>query len=91
MAEPLFYVPESSPNEVYQRPDGGQMGFRVCTCAEDVGGAAQEIARALNRLPEAEALLVDIVSAIRQVGGGLTGPAAELTSRANAIEEWMTQ
>ena len=76
--------------KVMQRPDvPGLVPFEGCACSPDVDGAAEEIATALNRLPEAEAKLLEIVAAIRQVGGTLTGPAADLLTKAQAIEDWM--
>lgn len=87
--EPQFYVKDNG-LEVFSRPPSPTLlGFRVCTAEEDVDGAAEEIATALNRLPEAEAKLLEIVAAIRQIGDTLTGPAADLLTKAQAIEDWM--
>lgn len=52
----------------------------VCMCA-GIEGAAEEIARSLNRLPEAEALLIETASAIRS--------GADAQPLADKIEEWV--
>jgi hypothetical protein len=55
----------------------------VCECSDFIAGAAEQIARALNRLPKAEELLVQAAQTLR---GGVIEPPAEL---ATEIEEWM--
>lgn len=52
---------------------------------------AEQIARALNRLPKAEAILVDLVGAIRETADlvGQHQGSTALTERADAVEEWM--
>lgn len=80
-------------NETTGQPTGKvQMGFKVCVCDEFVEGAAEQIARALNRLPKAEAILIDVASTIRSETAnwdrGDDFPQAIL-DRADAVEEWM--
>lgn len=58
----------------------------ICECSDFVEGAAEQIVRALNRLPKAEAILVDVVGTIRAAE---TDDCKELVTRADAIEEWM--
>ena len=97
-AEPLYYVDPRAPLQVRKRPvesedgRGSTMGFVVCTCDEDVEGAAEEIARSLNRLPEAEAILIDVAGKIRAEEA--TDPhgknhLGDLPKVAAAIEDWM--
>jgi hypothetical protein len=74
MAEPLF---EAVADQRVMRGDA-----LICiTTAQAPEGSAGEIARALNRLPEAEALLIEIASAIRS--------GADAQPLADQIEEWV--
>lgn len=40
---------EARTTAVYQLPEGGTMGFRVCLCEIGADGNAKEIARCLNQ------------------------------------------
>lgn len=87
MGEPLFYVADDG-RSVYQRPHetdagGTAMGFRVCVCDPDVEGAAAEIVRALNRLPQAEGVLIEVAQAIRAGG--------DAQEQADKIEAWVLE
>lgn len=65
-------------------PGGGiTTGFTVCRTNEYVEGAAETVADALNRLPEAEALLVKAASALR------SGDEVQVNLIADLIEDWM--
>lgn len=86
----VFKRPVHEINETTGQPTGKvQMGFKVCVCDEFVDGAAEQIVRSLNRLPKAEAILVDVASAIRSEGAIPLDDPANLAGRADAIEEWM--
>jgi len=80
---PEFYVDSLSPLKVRKRPAFGAMGFVVCTCDEDVDGAAEEIVKALNDMPKALALLVEIAGEIRA--------GADPQGLADKIEEWVVE
>lgn len=60
----------------------------ICECSDFVEGAAEQIVRALNRLPKAEAVLVDVVARIR-AEAERADDIAGLEDVADAIEEWM--
>jgi len=53
--EPLFYAKGGA---VFQRPNKGQMGFKVCDCNEFVDGAAELIADSLNLVHEMSGVTV---------------------------------
>lgn len=85
MGEPLFYVAEGEDQyggmaAVMRRdetdPDNAVM---VCVVGQ-IEGVAEEIARSLNRLPEAEALLIHTAQSIRA--------GADPQPLADALEEW---
>lgn len=56
-------------------------GFWVCQCSDFIPGAPEQIARALNRLPKLEVLLVEIAGVLR------SGEADALNKMAAKIEE----
>lgn len=57
----------------------------VCQIADGAPeGSAEQIARALNRLPKAEALLVELAAVLREAGAVVYG----LSERADKIEEF---
>lgn len=62
---------------------GTTTGFTVCHVNEYIDGAAETIADALNRLPEAEAMLVKAASALRG------NDEVEVNLIADQIEDWM--
>lgn len=86
----LYYVGDDGLS-VFKRPvqsfredgtsAGSTMGFKVCTTDEWVDGAAVEIARSLNRLPKAEALMIKVAGSIRE--------GAEPQPLADEIEQWI--
>lgn len=87
MAEdPLFYATPANPMgfAVHKRPEqtswGTVLGFRACVCDEDA--YAEQIARALNRLPVAERMLIEVAAIMR------SGDADRANKMADAIEEW---
>lgn len=60
----------------------------VAECSDFIDGAAGQIARALNRLPQAEALLVGAAAALRSLDGG-TVVSTLAQDLAEQIEDWM--
>lgn len=66
----------------------------VCEASDFIDGGAEQIVRALNRLPKAEAILIDVAQTIRLADenhdpDSRAGFPIELVNRADAIEEWM--
>ena len=79
---PLFYVSDVDDVPVVMRRDetDPDNAVVVCLCMSPIEGVAEEIARSLNRLPEAEAILIHTAQSIRA--------GAEPPELADALEEW---
>lgn len=63
MDDPFYYVRGRG---VHKRPidlpnGASTLGFQVCQCSEYVDGAAKTIADALNRLPQLETMLRELL------------------------------
>lgn len=81
--EPEFYAVNGVDYSSVQRrtPDGRLE--EVATASPFIDGAAEQIARALNRLPEAEQLLIQAAQALR------SGDEKRVNDMADVIEDWM--
>lgn len=81
----IFYA---EGNKVYRLDADGPVW--VASANPDIEGAAEQIVRALNRMPKAEAILIDVCAKIRtREAGPDDGDTAEIDACADAIEEWM--
>jgi hypothetical protein len=79
----LFYVEEKS---VWRRAEGEGEPTWVCECSDHIEGAAEQIARSLNRLPKAEAMLVEVRGLIVEKKDVIF---AELLDAADKIEAFI--
>lgn len=79
-----FFVQHVGDQDTVMRDDGDDVDFDTIICVISVQapeGTAEQIARSLNRLPKAEALLIEVAQAIRAGG--------DAQEQADLIEEFV--